>query len=79
MKTATLKRVSLHLAFWLAYMTEDVTLIYLWDKDLHKGISTSHQLMLAFLNSLGSLSFLREIDNENVQARSKRKQVRILY
>src|SRR5579859_108445 len=36
-------------------MTEDVTLIYLWDKDLHKGISTGHQLLLAFLNSLSSL------------------------
>jgi two-component system, LytTR family, sensor kinase len=55
MKTATLKRVSLHIAFWLAYMTEDVTLIYLWDKDFHKGLSTSHQLMLAVLNSLSSL------------------------
>src|SRR5579872_5420594 len=55
MKTATLKRISLHIAFWLAYMTEDVTLVYLWDKDSHNGISTSHQLMLAFLNSLSSL------------------------
>ncbi|HEY4831045.1 MAG TPA: histidine kinase [Waddliaceae bacterium] len=55
MKKATLKRVSLHIAFWLAYLTEDVTLIYLWDKDLFKGISTSHQLMDAALNSLTSL------------------------
>lgn len=55
MKTARLKRVSLHIVFWLSYMTEDVTLIYLWDKDLHKGISTSHQFMLAVLNSLSSL------------------------
>jgi len=55
MKTATLKRVSLHIAFWLAYLTEDVTLIYLWDKDLQKGTSISHQLLLAFLNSLSSL------------------------
>jgi sensor histidine kinase YesM len=50
-----LKRITLHIAFWLAYMTEDVTLIYLWDKDLHLGSSTGHQLMLAFLNSLSSL------------------------
>ncbi len=55
MKTVTLKRVSLHIAFWLAYLTEDVTLIYLWDKDLYKGIPASHQLMLAVLNSLTSL------------------------
>ncbi len=54
-KIATFRRIYLHIAFWLAYMTEDVTLIYLWDKDLHKAISTSHQLMLAFLNSLSSL------------------------
>ena len=50
-----MKRISLHIAFWLAYMTEDVTLIYLWDKDLHKGLPVSHQIMLAFLNSLSSL------------------------
>ena len=50
-----MKRISLHIAFWLAYMTEDVTLIYLWDKDLHKGLPISHQIMLAFLNSLSSL------------------------
>jgi hypothetical protein len=49
------ERVSLHIAFWLAYLTEDITLIYLWDKDLNKGISTSHQLMMAVLNSLSSL------------------------
>ena len=55
MKTATLKRISLHIAFWLAYLTEDVTLIYLWDKDLNKEISTSHQLIIAVLNSLSSL------------------------
>jgi two-component system LytT family sensor kinase len=55
MKTAKLKRVSLHIVFWLTYMTEDVTLIYLWDKDLHKGISISHQITLAALNSLSSL------------------------
>jgi two-component system, LytTR family, sensor kinase len=55
MKKATLKRISLHIAFWLVYLTEDITLIYLWDKDLNKGISTSHQLMMAVLNSLSSL------------------------
>jgi two-component system, LytTR family, sensor kinase len=55
MKTVTLKRVSLHIAFWLAYLTEDVTLIYLWDKDLFKGTSTGHQIMDAFLNSVTSL------------------------
>ena len=55
LKTAILKRRSLHIAFWLAYVTEDVTLIYLWDKDLHKGISTGHQVIFAILNSLSSL------------------------
>jgi two-component system, LytTR family, sensor kinase len=55
LKTATLKRIALHIAFWSAYMTEDVTLIYLWDKDLHKGTTTSQQLLFAFLNSLTSL------------------------
>ena len=55
MKTTSLKRVSLHIAFWLAYLIEDVTLIYLWDKDSHKGVSTNHQLMFAIWNSLSSL------------------------
>ncbi|HEV3411728.1 MAG TPA: histidine kinase [Puia sp.] len=55
MKTVSLKRIALHIAFWLAYLTEDITLIYLWDKDKHPGISISHQLMFAALNSLSSL------------------------
>jgi two-component system LytT family sensor kinase len=55
MKAALLKRVSLHIGFWLAYMTEDVTLIYLWDKDMLPGFSTGHQLMLAVFNSLTSV------------------------
>jgi len=36
-------------------MVEDVTLIYLWDKDRLSQFSTSHQLMLGVLNSLTSL------------------------
>jgi sensor histidine kinase YesM len=55
MKTATLKRISLHVAFWLAYLTDDITLIYLWDKGYHKGLSTSHQLLFAILNAMSSL------------------------
>lgn len=55
MKTVNWKRVSLHVAFWLAYMTEDITLIYLWDKDRLARFSTSHQLVLAICNSLTSL------------------------
>jgi hypothetical protein len=57
MKKATLKRVSLHIAFWLAYLTEDMTLIYLWDKDLltRNSISPGHQLTMTILNSLTSL------------------------
>jgi two-component system, LytTR family, sensor kinase len=55
MKIATLKRISLHIVYWLAYTTEDVTLIYLWDKEKLSGFSASHQLLLAVLNSLTSL------------------------
>ena len=55
MKTIRLKRVLLHVAFWLAYVTEDVTLIYLWDKDLLTRVSVNHQLQVAIANSLTSL------------------------
>jgi two-component system LytT family sensor kinase len=55
MKTIRLKRVLLHVAFWLVYMAEDITLIYLWDKDRLARFSTIHQLMLAILNSMTSL------------------------
>jgi hypothetical protein len=55
MKTLHIKRISLHVAFWLAYLIEDITLIYLWDQNLHKGVPTSQQLMFATLNSLSSL------------------------
>jgi two-component system LytT family sensor kinase len=55
MKTVTLKRISLHVVFWLAYLTEDTTEIYLWDQNFHKEIWTGHQLMYALLNSLSSL------------------------
>ena len=54
-KTVNLKRVLLHVAFWLAYVTEDVTLIYLWDKDLLTKVSLNHQLSVAIVNSLTSL------------------------
>ncbi|HXD76686.1 MAG TPA: histidine kinase [Puia sp.] len=49
-----MKRLSLHIAFWLVYLTEDVTLIYLWDKTTFTGLSNSRQLGLAILNSLTS-------------------------
>ena len=55
MKAISLKRVLLHVAFWLVYMTEDVTLIYLWDKDRLARFSASHQLLLAVCNSMVSL------------------------
>jgi two-component system LytT family sensor kinase len=55
MKTIRLKRVLLHVGFWLVYMAEDVTLIYLWDKDRLARFSASHQLMLAVCNSMTSL------------------------
>ena len=54
-KTGTLKRISLHIGFWLAYMVQDVTLIYLWDKSMLTRFSISHQLLLAILNSITSL------------------------
>jgi two-component system LytT family sensor kinase len=50
------RRVFLHILFWLAYLTEDVTLIYLWDKGVFdKKYSTGHQLALATFNSLTSM------------------------
>ncbi|HTR30823.1 MAG TPA: histidine kinase [Puia sp.] len=50
------KRIFLHIAFWLAYMAEDIALIYLWDKGRFDATySTGHQLMLAFFNSLSSM------------------------
>jgi two-component system LytT family sensor kinase len=57
MKTLDFKRISLHIAFWLAYLTEDVALIYLWDKDMltRNSISPGHQLMMTVFNSLTSL------------------------
>jgi len=54
-KTISLKRVLLHVGFWLAYMTEDITLIYLWDRSKLAQFSTGHQLVLAFCNSATSL------------------------
>ena len=55
MRKVNWKRVSLHVVFWLAYVTEDTTLIYLWDQDLLYKASAGHQLELAALNSLTSL------------------------
>ena len=55
MTAVNFKRISLHIAFWLAYLTEDVTLIYLWDKSLLVNFSPGQQLGLAILNSLTSL------------------------
>lgn len=55
MKKVSYKRILLHVAFWLAYLAQDITLIYLWDKDKHPGVSISRQLMFAFLNSASSL------------------------
>ena len=56
MKKVSFKRILLHVAFWLAYLAQDITLIYLWDKDKHPGVSISHQLMFAVLNSQARLS-----------------------
>ena len=50
-----MKRVYLHVGFWLAYMAQDVTLIYLWDKGSLSKLSISHQLIVAICNSLSSL------------------------
>ena len=50
-----MKRVFLHIGFWLAYMAQDVTVIHLWDKEFLHGFSVRHQLILAICNSLCSL------------------------
>src|ERR1700743_3738289 len=55
MKTVNWKRISLHVAFWLVYMTEDITLIYLWDKDRLAPFLTGHPFVLPFFNRLTSL------------------------
>src|SRR5580693_3600992 len=55
MKKISLKRVLLHVGFWIVYMAEDVTLIYLWDKDRLARFSTGHQLLLDVCNSMTSL------------------------
>src|ERR1700761_1734247 len=55
MKTVNWKRISLHVAFWLVYMMEDITLIYLWDKDRLAQFSPGHPLLLAICNSMTSL------------------------
>src|SRR5579872_3490752 len=55
MKTVPYKRIMLHVAFWLAYLIQDTTLIYLWDKGKHLGVSVPHQILFASLNSLSSL------------------------
>lgn len=55
MRTVNWKRVLLHVAFWLAYMVEDVALVYLWDKAIPSALSDRHQLALAILNSLASM------------------------
>jgi two-component system, LytTR family, sensor kinase len=55
MKTKTLKRISLHIGFWLVYMAQDVTLIYLWNKGIISQFSSSRQLTIAIENSIFSL------------------------
>ena len=41
--------------FWLAYMAEDITLIYLWDRENLKAYSFGNQLIMALFNSLTSM------------------------
>jgi two-component system, LytTR family, sensor kinase len=55
MKAFTLRRVSLHIGFWLAYIMEDFTLVYLWQKEYISKYSINHKLILAVLNSFCSL------------------------
>jgi len=50
-----LKRVFLHIAFWLAYLTQDVTLIYLWDKGSLPKSLIGYHLIIAIGNGLCSL------------------------
>jgi two-component system LytT family sensor kinase len=50
-----LKRLSLHIAFWAAYLAQDITLIYLWDKSSLSRISPDQQIIHALINSSISL------------------------
>jgi two-component system LytT family sensor kinase len=43
------------MGFWLAYTVQDVTLIYLWNKEFLSAFSPSHQLIVAIFDSLCSL------------------------
>ena len=47
-----MKRVFLHIGFWLAYTMQDVLLIYLWNKVFLVKFSFDHQLGVAILDSL---------------------------
>ena len=50
-----MKRIYLHIAFWLVYFAMDITVIYLWYAPQFSKLTFSHQLMLAVANSSVSL------------------------
>jgi two-component system, LytTR family, sensor kinase len=50
-----LKRIYLHIGFWLVYLLQDVTFIYLWDKEVLPGVPVGHQLFFAIANCSVSL------------------------
>ena len=45
----------MHIAFWLTYLIQDVTFIYLWDKGALPGTLVNHPFMIALSNSFCSL------------------------
>jgi two-component system, LytTR family, sensor kinase len=50
-----MKRVLLHAAFWVAYLMQDILLIYLWDAAKLSQLSVSHRIWLAVANCSISL------------------------
>lgn len=50
-----MKRVPLHIAFWVAYLMQDILLIYLWDASRLSGLPTNQRMWLAIANCSVSL------------------------
>jgi len=55
MKTFALKRIYLHIVFWIVYLALDTALIYLWFAPDFSKLAFSRQLMLSFVNNAISL------------------------
>jgi two-component system, LytTR family, sensor kinase len=50
-----MKRVWLHIAFWCAYLLQDIVLIYLWDAARLSELPVSQRIWLAIANCSVSL------------------------